>query len=125
MKTLESRYIDLANFYKKELINKSDSGMRASDISSQSKSAVGGVVQHPPFRDQTNQGFQQLPAPAQNANDTSSPSEDTIINDLKNEKIKFEQNIKSIMESGGLGIGASDDTLEIENEQLIRFNNEL
>lgn len=57
MKTLESRYIDLANFYKKELINKSDTGMRASDISSQSKSAVGGVIQHPPFRDQTNQAL--------------------------------------------------------------------
>lgn len=45
MKALESKYIDLANYYKQELVASKQGDRRTSEASSQSnKSAVGGVV---------------------------------------------------------------------------------
>ena len=67
MKNLESKYIDLANFYKQQLVARQSTN----DGSAQSsKSAVGGVVQQ--------------------ASSGPGTSEDAIIMELKNEKIKFE-----------------------------------
>ena len=65
MKNLEGKYIDLANYYKQELLNKQNS---ASDGTS--SSAGRGAVSLP-LKNQEN----------------SNLNEDQIINDLKNEKI--------------------------------------
>ena len=79
MKSLESKYIDLANYYKQELIQTKN----PLDTSNSSKSAVGGVIN-----------------PAQQP---GARNEDTIINDLKSEKIRFEQNIKAVIASAEFG----------------------
>ena len=93
MKSLECKYIDLANFYKKELLNKSTENV----------SAVGGVVQ-------------QTMTESRSGLDTR--MEDSIINELKNEKIKFEQNIKNL-------VSGDDTKILLSNSELIRFNKEL
>jgi hypothetical protein len=98
MKSLESKYIDLANFYKQELLQaKNEVNL---DISNGSKSAVGGVIQP----------------------GATHSSEDAIINELKSEKIRFEHNIKAVIASGEFG-GRNE--ILITNEQLIRLNNEI
>ena len=43
MKSLEGKYIDLANYYKQELLQ-TKNGSGALDTSNSSKSAVGGVI---------------------------------------------------------------------------------
>jgi hypothetical protein len=43
MKSLEGKYIDLANYYKQELLQTKNAGS-ALDTSNQSRSAVGGVI---------------------------------------------------------------------------------
>ena len=46
MKNLEGKYIDLANFYKQEMVqNGRNPGAGGSDAGSSQQSAVGGVVQ--------------------------------------------------------------------------------
>lgn len=76
MKALENKYIDLANYYKQELIQ-TKQGAGSTDGSS--KSAVGGVV--PPQHAHTKQ-------PSFSGGVTD--SEDSVISELKNVKIKFE-----------------------------------
>jgi hypothetical protein len=65
MKNLEGKYIDLANYYKQELLNKQSA---ASDGTSSS----------------AGRGAVSLPLKTQ---ESSNLNEDQIINDLKNEKI--------------------------------------
>jgi hypothetical protein len=98
MRTLEGKYIDLANFYKKELHNSSSDIRNGSDVGmplqnagasttgASSKSAVGGVVIQPHM-----EGY------SSNRNPSDDFSEDTILHELKNEKLRFESNIKSMI----------------------------
>lgn len=98
MKALESKYIDLANFYKQELVYKN--GVESSNGSS--KSAVGGVIS----------ALSQEARPSRN--------EDAFISDLKNEKMRFESNIQAIINRNG-----RQDMVTIESYELVRFNMEL
>ena len=120
MKSLESKYIDLANYYKKELVT-TQGGERPANLrqtqqpisraqasmggsieqtSQNTSAAVGGVVQNLNEREPSSQslGFSQLPAPVLLADQfgrseqpvTNQAREDAIISELRNEKMKFE-----------------------------------
>lgn len=78
MKSLECKYIDLANFYKKELLSQAGKNSAENDLSM--KSAVGGVVQMTMADSYSGDSRSVI--------DTR--LEDAMINELKNEKIRFE-----------------------------------
>lgn len=115
MKSLEGKYIDLANYYKQELMTSQQRPNADGGASSaSSKSAVGGVV---PQRD--GQSFQgqhpgvhatfessRVPFPQtigrtggsiEQLDGSSMHNEDNLINELKSEKQRFEQNMQQIM----------------------------
>jgi len=58
------------------------------------------------------------------------PSEDAIISELKNEKLRFEQNIKSLIDGNSHMFIPNDSepslsSVTLANEEVARFNSEL
>lgn len=133
MKTLEGKYIDLANYYKRELATNSQirgnsiDGIGGPDGMSSvntSKSAVGGVIQRPPYSESQTSLAQQLGDGRPSRVPGDDLSEEGIISELRNEKLRFEQIVKSVIS----GKGNSTDPLssgQFTNDELTRFNMEL
>ena len=123
MKTLEGKYIDLANYYKRELANGADGNGGDSQSSIKTgKSAVGGVIQRPPLSESQTSLAQQLGDGRPSRVSGDNLSEDVIISELRNEKLRFEQIVKSVISGNG------NDSLtsgQFTNDELVRFNMEL
>jgi hypothetical protein len=90
MKNLESKYIDLANFYKKELVNKKSvsnySPLRNFDDNGR----------HNRFSATTHHGSRSR-SPFQNSPDLDHNAESSIINELLQEKNDLERGLENMI----------------------------
>lgn len=131
LNALESKYMDLANYYKCQTNTQLHLGSQSSDGQT---SAVGGVVSNLNSNYQGNAaaGIQLQPSQI-HTNGAARRQEEDIIRDLQHEKLQFEMELKDFATSNTANLETESPAFQqrqlgrktLRDEELVRFNMEL